>query len=56
MNAQTKESQAALSINEALEILKDGNQRFLSNQKKEQRPFKAGITNGWWPVPPLLQC
>ncbi len=32
MNAQTKESQTVMSIDQAVNILKEGNNRFIANQ------------------------
>ena len=58
MKAQTKESQSALSQNKILEILKEGNDRFVNNQSLN-RYLKQQVeetSQGQFPFAAVLSC
>lgn len=58
MNAQTKETQSALNSNEALQLLKDGNQRFLDGKAVERDLHKQvdQTSTGQFPFATVLSC
>lgn len=58
MNAQTKETQAAISPAKALELLKEGNQRFTAKQQVS-RDLALQVTqtsSGQYPFATVLSC
>jgi len=58
MNALTPEAQAAISPNQALELLKEGNQRFVA-QKQHQRDLALQVqqtSTGQYPFATVLSC
>jgi len=58
MKAQTKETQDALSPNNAIALLKEGNNRFIEN-KKADRDLLAQVkqtTSGQYPFATILSC
>ena len=58
MNAQTKETQSALNPTSAIELLKEGNIRFVEN-KKANRDLLEQVkqtTNGQYPFATILSC
>ena len=58
MNTQTKETQAALTPQGAISLLKEGNERFLNN-KKANRDLLAQVkqtTTGQYPFATILSC
>jgi carbonic anhydrase len=58
MRAHTKETQASLTPRGALEILKDGNSRFIKNLKA-QRDLLGQVNDtrdGQWPFATILSC
>ncbi len=58
MRAHTKETQASLTPRAALEILKDGNSRFIKNLKA-QRDLLGQVNDtrdGQWPFATILSC
>lgn len=58
MNAQTKESQAALSHSQIISLLKEGNSRFVENQKLNRNlQQQVGETgSGQFPFAAVLSC
>src|SRR5437899_6267127 len=57
--AQTKESQAAITPQMALQMLKDGNQRFVSGTMKKrdlQKQVKATGADGQFPFATVVSC
>ena len=58
MKAHTKETQAAISPNKAIDLLKEGNQRFQSN-KEVDRNLLAQVSDtstGQYPFATILHC
>ncbi len=58
MNAQTKETQAALNPAAAIALLKEGNERFVAN-KKADRDLLTQVkqtTSGQYPFATILSC
>jgi carbonic anhydrase len=58
MKAQTKETQSALSHNQILDLLKDGNARFI-NSKKLDRNLRQQVdetSGGQFPFATILSC
>lgn len=58
MNTQTKETQAALTPQSAISLLKEGNERFVNN-KKANRDLLAQVrqtTTGQYPFATILSC
>jgi carbonic anhydrase len=58
MRAHTKETQASLTPRMAMEILKEGNERFIKNLKA-QRDLLSQVNDtreGQWPFATLLSC
>ena len=58
MKAHTKETQAAISLNKAIDLLKEGNQRFQSN-KEVDRNLLAQVSDtstGQYPFATILHC
>lgn len=58
MKAYTKESQAKITPKEALEILKEGNKRFISGLgiKRNLLEQVTETKDGQWPVAAILSC
>lgn len=58
MKAHTKESQASITPLRALEILKEGNQRFVSNLKTNRNLLQQAndTREGQWPFAVILSC
>ena len=58
MKAHTKETQAAISPLDAIEILKDGNRRFVKNQHADRDLLEqvANTTTGQYPFATVLSC
>ncbi len=58
MKAHTKETQAAISPLEAIEILKDGNRRFVKNQHADRDLLEqvADTVGGQYPFATILSC
>jgi len=58
MNAQTKETQLALSHNEIVTLLKDGNARFVANKKLNRNLSMqvAQTSGGQFPFATVLSC
>ena len=58
MKAQTKENQSALSKEEILEILKEGNKRFANNQSLNRHLKQQGeeTSSGQYPFAAVLSC
>ena len=58
MKAHTKETQANLTPRMALEILKEGNDRFLKNLKKQRNLLDQvnDTRDGQWPFATILSC
>ena len=58
MKAQTKETQAALTPNMALALLKEGNERFLKNRKVDRDLLSqvADTKGGQYPFATILHC
>ncbi|MFY0643882.1 MAG: carbonic anhydrase [Bacteroidia bacterium] len=55
---QNKESQAMISPSQAIELLKEGNKRFINNEQ-HTRDYKEQIDNtagGQWPYAAVLSC
>ena len=54
----TKETQVKLTPKEALNLLKEGNQRFVKNKKNSHDLWTEvqGTTEGQWPLAVLLSC
>ncbi len=58
MNAQTKETQAALNPSGAIALLKEGNARFVANKKADRDLLQqvAQTTSGQYPFATILSC
>lgn len=58
MNAQTKETQSVMSIDQAVNILKEGNERFLKNQKisRNLQLQVEQTSEGQFPFATVLSC
>ncbi len=58
MKAHTKETQASITPLRALEILKEGNQRFVSNLKTNRNLLQQAndTREGQWPFAVILSC
>lgn len=58
MRAHTQESQAAITPRRALDYLREGNQRFVSNLRENRDLLKqANLTReGQWPFATILSC
>jgi carbonic anhydrase len=58
MRAQTKETQAQITPERAKEILREGNQRFVNNQKAERDLLQqvSETANGQYPFAVVLSC
>lgn len=58
MKTQTKESQAALTPDKALNILKEGNERFVQNSRTDRDLLKQvnETSNGQYPFAVVLSC
>ncbi|MGI9547522.1 MAG: carbonic anhydrase family protein [Flavobacteriaceae bacterium] len=58
MKAHTKETQAAISPLNAIEILKDGNRRFMKNQHADRDLLEqvADTATGQYPFATILSC
>jgi carbonic anhydrase len=58
MKAHTKETQASITPLRALEILKEGNQRFISNLKTNRNLLQQAndTREGQWPFAVILSC
>ena len=58
MNAQTKESQDKITAQDAVQILKDGNARFVANQKADRDLLKqvSQTGGGQFPFAAVLSC
>ena len=58
MKTLTKELQAAITPRKALELLKDGNQRFVANKKLERDFLQQAreTANGQYPFAVILSC
>jgi carbonic anhydrase len=58
MKTQTKETQKKLTPRVALEILKDGNERFMSNLKINRNLLEQvnATRDGQWPFATILSC
>lgn len=58
MQTQTKETQAAMSPDTALDMLKQGNQRFVQSQKvaRDHNQQVAETTGGQYPFAVVLSC
>jgi carbonic anhydrase len=58
MKVHTKETQASLTPRKALEILKEGNIRFVSNLKTQRDLLEQvnATTDGQWPFAIILSC
>ncbi len=58
MNVQTKESQKKMTPENALQLLKQGNQRFLNNQSSDRNLLQQvkATTNGQYPFATVLSC
>ena len=58
MKAHTKETQASITPLRALEILKEGNQRFVSNLKTNRNLLQQAndTRDGQWPFAVILSC
>ncbi len=58
MKAHTAETQASITPIKALEILKDGNQRFIKNLKKNRNLLEQAndTREGQWPFAVILSC
>jgi carbonic anhydrase len=56
---QTKESQAALSPQASLQLLKEGNKRFVSGKLKNQKNYRKQVSvtaEGQYPFASILSC
>ena len=58
MNAQTKETQAALNPAAAIALLKEGNERFVANKKADRDLLEQvkQTTSGQYPFATILSC
>lgn len=58
MRAQTKETQQSLTPEKALQLLKEGNQRFINNQKADRNLLEQvkDTSNGQFPFATILSC
>jgi carbonic anhydrase len=58
MKAHSKETQASISPLRAIEILKEGNQRFVNNLKKNRNLLQQAndTREGQWPFAVILSC
>ncbi|WP_371743269.1 carbonic anhydrase family protein [Pseudozobellia sp. WGM2] len=58
MKAYTKETQAAISPDKAVELLKEGNKRFTNNQKAERNLLEQvdDTKGGQYPFATILSC
>lgn len=58
MKAHTSESQATITPSKALEILKEGNMRFVNNLKANRNLLKQAneTRDGQWPFAVILSC
>ncbi len=58
MKAHTKESQAAMTADAAIEILKKGNKRFVANQKADRDLLEqvSDTKSGQYPFATILSC
>lgn len=58
MRTQTKETQSSLTPEKALQILKEGNQRFLNNQKADRDLLQQvkETSKGQFPFATILSC
>ncbi len=58
MRAQTKETQAAMTPNAALQALKDGNSRFINNTQVARNLLEqvADTGTGQFPFATVLHC
>lgn len=58
MKAHTKETQASITPMKALEILKEGNQRFITNLKANRNLLQQAneTREGQWPFAVILSC
>lgn len=58
MKTQTKESQSAITPNQIIELLKEGNNRFLNNSKADRNLLKQveETSTGQFPFAAVLSC
>ncbi|MFO8036894.1 MAG: carbonic anhydrase, partial [Anaerolineales bacterium] len=58
MNTQTQETLAAMTPEKALQLLKDGNQRFVEGRKKSRdlKEQVEGTSQGQYPFAVVLGC
>ena len=58
MKAQNQETQASLRPATALQILKEGNQRFINNERADRNFLEQvnATSNGQWPFAAILSC
>jgi len=58
MNAQTKDTQAALNPSSAINLLKEGNKRFVENKKADRNLLTQvkQTTSGQYPFATILSC
>jgi len=58
MNAQTKDTQAALNPSSAINLLKEGNKRFVENKKADRNLLTQvkQTTSGQFPFATILSC
>lgn len=58
MKVHTKETQASLTPRNALEILKEGNERFINNLKAQRNLLEQvnATRDGQWPFATILSC
>lgn len=58
MKAHTKETQAAISPNAAIQLLKEGNERFVANKKKNRDLLDQvkDTASGQYPFATILSC
>ena len=58
MKAHTKETQAAISPNRAIHLLKEGNQRFQSNEEVDRNLLAQVLdtSTGQYPFATILHC
>lgn len=59
LGVQTKETQTALSPERALQLLKEGNQRFVADKSRNQRLYRKQVpltAKGQYPFAVILSC